>query len=225
MQSAAQSPTHLSPADFEPFSDLPGCLAVARDTEGRLLWCNAQFANAHGRTVDTLRGTPREAISSPALAEERARFETRAMREREAVTYLHFSLGRRWLARVWPLDPKAFGTPGVFVVHKLSSTSGLDGHDESGVPLARVGDLGELSRLTPRELEVYYHLAKGMTVNEIGEMLDRSPKTVERHLESVHRKMGFGNRAALVRDAVERGVVAFSAGEWLGLTNIPGRAG
>jgi hypothetical protein len=37
---------------------------------------------------------------------------------------------------------------------------------------------------------------------------------VEKHLESVHRKLGTKSRAELVRLAVERGLQAFTEAEW-----------
>lgn len=49
--------------------------------------------------------------------------------------------------------------------------------------------LGELSVLTPRELEVLALLGQGMSIKEIAAHLFRSVKTIENHRESIGRKL------------------------------------
>lgn len=216
----------MSPAAFAPFDGMPGCVGAARDSDLNLLWCNDEYCRVHRRTRESLIGTGIDSLFPRELAEERARLMRPAIDDALVASYLQFSHGYRWLTRVWPLDPSAFGTRGCFVVLKQAGR-GFAGSCAGGspMPLARLGDLGELSALTPRELEVYYHLGVGLTVNEIGVMLDRSPKTIERHLESLHRKMSFTNRAELVRSAVERGVVDFTRDQWEGFIEHRRNAG
>jgi DNA-binding NarL/FixJ family response regulator len=55
--------------------------------------------------------------------------------------------------------------------------------------------------LTPREMDVLRHVVEGKTNGEIGVALGISEKTVEKHLESIFRKMGVASR-------VEAAVVA-----------------
>lgn len=207
--------TPMSPDTFAPFEGFPGCCAAARDTSMRLLWCNDAYCEHHGRSREELMGTTLDAIQAADLARERENLMRPAFEDDQVVTYAQLARGMRWLTRVWPLDPKAFDTKGVFIVLQHANEH-RDAKSDAGkaFPLARVGDLGDLNVLTPRELEVFYYLAAGMTVADIGELMHRSPKTVERHLESLHRKMGFRNRAELVRTAVERGVVSFTPEEW-----------
>lgn len=60
--------------------------------------------------------------------------------------------------------------------------------------------------LTPREMDVLRHVVEGKTNGEIGVALGISEKTVEKHLESIFRKMGVASRVeaavAAVRDSM-----------------------
>jgi DNA-binding NarL/FixJ family response regulator len=62
----------------------------------------------------------------------------------------------------------------------------------------------ELDQLTPRELEVLRHLARGYLYKEIALQLSISVKTVEAHVGAVLRKLQLSNRHELGRWAMER---------------------
>lgn len=207
--------TTMSPAAFAPFTDFPGCCAVALDPSMRVLWCNEQFASLHNAGADDIVGKQLNNLYPADLARERETLMAPVLEHDQPATFFQMLKGICWLTRAWPLDPDALGTRGVFVVLKQANGRRDTMTNGTGqIPAARCSDLGDLQVLTPRELEVFYFLAAGMTVAEIGELMHRSPKTVERHLESLHRKMTFKNRAELVRSAVERGLIQFTPEEW-----------
>ena len=52
--------------------------------------------------------------------------------------------------------------------------------------------------LTPREVEVLEWVARGKTNNEIGLILDISPRTASKHLEHIYTKLGVESRTAAV---------------------------
>lgn len=54
--------------------------------------------------------------------------------------------------------------------------------------------LREQFSLTDRESEVLYWLSRGKTNREIGQILSMSPRTVNKHLEAVYRKLAVDNR-------------------------------
>lgn len=58
---------------------------------------------------------------------------------------------------------------------------------------------------TPREREIGRLVARGLTDREIARWLHISPRTVDRHLRNVFRKLGVSNRAALAAYVVRRG--------------------
>lgn len=205
----------LSPAAFAPFDGVPGCGALARDPDFRIVWSNAEYARQQKRTPESLLGLTLADIMPAPLAQERARLMRRALIEGVMVAYQQLWLGQRWLTRVWPLDPEAFGHEGYFVVlTKLTEPIPAPEDGSAGIEFVRTASLGDLGVLSPRELEVFYYLAAGMTVGDIAHSLHRSEKTIGRHVENIHRKMKYSNRAELVRDAVGRGLIAFSGREW-----------
>jgi two-component system invasion response regulator UvrY len=59
-----------------------------------------------------------------------------------------------------------------------------------------------LAQLTPREFEIFLLLADSKTVNQIGEMLSLSPKTVGHHCTSVKNKLDISDIAGLTRLAI-----------------------
>jgi DNA-binding NarL/FixJ family response regulator len=63
------------------------------------------------------------------------------------------------------------------------------------------------SRLTEREADVLRLVVEGLTARQIATRLVLSPRTVEHHIQRVLRRLGVPNRAALVRRAVENGLV------------------
>jgi DNA-binding CsgD family transcriptional regulator len=56
--------------------------------------------------------------------------------------------------------------------------------------------------LTTRESQVLLWISRGKSNREIGEILDISPRTVNKHLEQIFEKMGVENRASATAIAV-----------------------
>ena len=61
--------------------------------------------------------------------------------------------------------------------------------------------------LTPREVEVLKLVASGMTNAQVAKELFLSPRTVQRHLNSVYHKLEVGSRTAATRFALENGLL------------------
>lgn len=57
--------------------------------------------------------------------------------------------------------------------------------------------------LTGRQAEVLYWIAKGKTNGEIGLILGTSPRTVNKHLEKIYKKLGVENRTAAAARAIQ----------------------
>lgn len=64
-----------------------------------------------------------------------------------------------------------------------------------------------LGGLTSREVEVLGLVATGMTNAQVAQRLFLSPRTVQRHLNSVFHKLGVSSRTAATRFALEHGLV------------------
>jgi DNA-binding NarL/FixJ family response regulator len=72
---------------------------------------------------------------------------------------------------------------------------------ESQIPSSTLG------LLSPRELEVLNLIAKGYKNKEIAANLCISIKTVEKHRESLMKKLDLHNAAALTAYAIEQGLL------------------
>ncbi len=57
--------------------------------------------------------------------------------------------------------------------------------------------------VTPREADVFVWIAKGKTNREIAQILEMSPRTVNKHLEQLFRKLGVENRTAAATMAMQ----------------------
>jgi len=64
-----------------------------------------------------------------------------------------------------------------------------------------------LPELTKREKEILQHIAEGLTNSQIAAKLFISPSTVDTHRKNMLTKMQVNNTAALIRLAVENGLV------------------
>jgi DNA-binding NarL/FixJ family response regulator len=82
------------------------------------------------------------------------------------------------------------------VFHTVSAPSGLS--DETS----------DRPSLTDRECAILEAVAAGRTTAEISKELWISEHTIKFHLTNAYRKLGVSNRAAAVRRALERGLIA-----------------
>lgn len=80
------------------------------------------------------------------------------------------------------------------------------GEDRFTTLAPMLAELGELEALTARELEVLALIGQGMATREIASALGRSPRTVERHCDAIHKKLGTSNRVQMARYAMRAGL-------------------
>ena len=187
---------------------------VVRDQDLVLRWCNDAYARLSQRSKQELLGTKIEAFIPAKAAAERSEAMLQVLETGQSVRYYQFGADQRLLCTLLPIDADSFGYRGVLIM--VQRETGMAGSDHScdGIPVLRTPCLDKLDVLSPAELRVLLHLGRGRTTAEIGEHLSRSAKTVEKQIESVHRKLGTSSRAELVKLAVERGLQAFSDDDW-----------
>ena len=70
-------------------------------------------------------------------------------------------------------------------------------------PSEATGALRTRFSLTGRESDVLLWIANGKTNREIGQILEMSPRTVNKHLEQVFRKLGVENRTSAAAAAIK----------------------
>lgn len=81
------------------------------------------------------------------------------------------------------------------------------GNNPNSQATREVGELVPLDILSDRERDVLELVAQGQTNQEIGEKLDLSPKTIARHRERIMAKLNLHSRTALVKYAIQTGLV------------------
>lgn len=69
------------------------------------------------------------------------------------------------------------------------------------------GEKSPIEILSEREFGVFIQLAKGLSVNQIAEMLNISPRTVGTHLYNIKQKLVVANQAELTLIAVRHGLI------------------
>ena len=69
------------------------------------------------------------------------------------------------------------------------------------------GEKSPIEVLSEREFGVFIQLAKGLSVNQIAELLNISPRTVGTHLYNVKQKLAVANQAELTLIAVRHGLI------------------
>jgi len=79
-----------------------------------------------------------------------------------------------------------------------------------GPPKPLQKGLKPLQALTEREREVVTLIARGLSNGEIADELVLSKRTVEHHMANILSKLGFANRAQIVRWAMENGLTQAS---------------
>jgi len=69
------------------------------------------------------------------------------------------------------------------------------------------GTMPDNNPLSARETEILQLLAKGMSFNEIGEILGISPHTVTAHIKKIYRKLAVHSRGEAVYEATQMGLL------------------
>lgn len=199
----------------ESMGSMPGIACVVRDEDGLLVWCNEAFASLSKRPAAELVGTKMDAFIPKQAADERSDILKRVIESGEPLHYYQWGADQRLLCGAFPIDSASFGHRGVMVtVQSATGISGPGMGTAGEIPVLGTPCFDGLDVLSPAELRVLHHLAKGHSTAGIGELLCRSAKTIEKQIESIHRKLGTGSRAELVKLAVERGIQAFDVDAW-----------
>lgn len=132
---------------------------------------------------------------------------------------------RDWLAQHLPATHQGVEPPPLVLLHgaaelqvRVHQQTGDDtrGGEADGVAgdwlliLREVSDAGAIEamrlalKLTAREAEVLYWVAKGKTNKDIGDILGSSPATAKKHLERIYVKLGVETRTAAAAVALKR---------------------
>jgi DNA-binding response OmpR family regulator/DNA-binding CsgD family transcriptional regulator len=164
--------------------DVFGRFLLAADNGGRVLWCTPQT----GRLLST------------------------AYRDFDTDGYILPANVREWLqqcaaagnaATAPPLDLKVAQTSALRLIYggKVGADEYLLRLVEGNSPHEHIV-LKQKLQITEREAEVLLWIARGKSNRDIAEILQLSPRTVNKHLEQVYAKLGVENRASAAALAI-----------------------
>ena len=91
------------------------------------------------------------------------------------------------------------------VLRAIRSRMGVAGASPASAPARSTN--AENNPLSARETEILQLLAKGMSFNEIGEILGISPHTVTAHIKKIYRKLAVHSRGEAVYEASQMGLL------------------
>lgn len=190
-------------------SQSPGIGVSITDINGRLLFVNdtTMVLFSEQTNVD-YNGKSIADFHPPEFVAERLAMLRRVIEESKTVRLRHVYHGRRIESTLWPVKDKRPPFNRVIVVsHQSTFELGLpiEGGAIETVSTNYI-DLGSLSVLSRRELEVLVLLGHGLSVPRTAAILHRSPKTIQRHKASISEKLGLRGQAEIVQIVTELGL-------------------
>ncbi len=194
------------------------------DMQGRMIYTNPQWDRvqtaAHRLHVDTLKGRLIEEVFPPEHAREHRELALRAASRRRPFVIRKCCAGRMYAVWTYPVFPptRFSASQPVFLFVVRPEIVDEDILEVCGDQIAasvdfQHNDLGPLSVLTNRELQVLALIARGMSTKEIAGTLNRSVKTVESHRTSIGNKLKIDDRVHLAEVARRAGLTTRGLGE------------
>lgn len=213
--SLAHSQTHIERQDMPSFASNPEerntfWSALARspgigvsivDLQGNLLFVNDTSLEIFSgqRDID-YHGKKIGDFHSVEFTTERLKMISRVITSGKATVMRHVYLGRKIVSTLWPIRDSKPPFNRVIVVTRYGNDADNAAEvDDLPVFDSDYAELGELNVLTKRELEVFVMFGHGLNIPAISKILDRSPKTLERHKTSIAKKLGLKSQTDMVR--------------------------
>jgi DNA-binding NarL/FixJ family response regulator len=158
--------------------DVSGRFLLAVDLKGRLLWCTPQTTTILGAAI---KGFSAKDYMLPASVQH---WLAERITTGEGIKTVELLPGRM-LSYVGQTGPDEF------LLRLMEGGVGTD-----------VDTLRQKLTLTQREAEVLMWIARGKANRDIGEILNLSPRTVNKHLEQIFSKLGVENRTSAAAAAM-----------------------
>lgn len=187
------------------FRELPGVAVMIVHADGTVEYANEAVSTIYEiPSTDSPVGKKLADYLNSEFVAERLELIERTLATKRPLIVDHLFRGRPITATFFPL----FGDDGVgrvMVISRHRSPHDVNPSTFERVR-SRVMDLGVLSKLSQRELEVFVLLGHGMSVPEVAARLKRSPKTIEQHKAAIGRKLGDSTLSGIARAVAEIGI-------------------
>lgn len=161
--------------------DASGRFLLATDRHGQLLWCTPKARQLLAELFPD--STARE-LALPAAIIEQLKFDPTGQGKPQEKSVVEVALRKLEFTLLSAIGPE--------LLFRLAEMRA--GNDEQVLQQALA--------LTTREAEVLLWISRGKANRDIGEILQISPRTVNKHLEQVFVKLGVENRASAAARAV-----------------------
>lgn len=197
-------PTNLP---WELFVRTPGIGVGLINTNGDLLYLNEEERRLFEGTADVeYEGKNLKDFHNAEFVKERLELVRQVAETRKPIVITHIYDGRRIQSTLWPIEDEEPPHDRVLVVSRRIR-GGKDGvGDDFERYESEYIDLGKLDILSPRELEVLVLLGHGQSIPEVARILHRSQKTIEKHRESIGRKLTLRSQSEIVRIVWDAGL-------------------
>lgn len=185
----------------------PGLGVMIASHDRRYLYGNAQAGLMFFGDADfKFDGASLDDLHAPEFVEERYRLVARIRESGDPLILRHIRRGKQLQSTLWPLKANEENSgASVLIVTRHGAAPWID-HITIEVVESKYADFGHLDVLTNRELEVLALLGEGKTIGEIGAELHRSVKTIEKHRDSIARKLDVRSRVHLAKIARDAGL-------------------
>jgi DNA-binding NarL/FixJ family response regulator len=203
----------ITPDSLELLEQLSSSACLMRDEQFKLVWCNEAYERMSNETLEEMLGTRMHDYLPKDCADERVACYIKALETDQLLRVIQLGADERLTCILIPINAEAFGHRGVINIIQQAPTAGTLKSNEYDIVL-RTPCMTSLGQLSTSELRVLYHIALGKSTKEIADKLERSGRTIENQIASMHNKVGTGSRAQLVKYAVDRGIHGFSEEEW-----------
>ena len=172
------------------FQAQPGVGVAVISGDGVIEYCNQATCRLFGipDCVAEVTGKSLHDIFHPLFADEKLRWIRDVIRSDRPLRGHFVYLGYQLVTSLYSLgDVEKEGVLAITV-----RDGGIDSSEMRAVSSDYI-DLGELSPLSQRELEVLVLIGQGNSVPEVAKLLYRSPRTIERHKSEIGRKIGISS--------------------------------
>ena len=180
------------------------------DTHGTIRFANTAAQEAMGAGRADLNGKSWHDLLPKDVADERVRCAEQVVQTSRPIALIGMIKGVCRCAIFRPIESDTPEGARVLVICRpltaMDREPKFDAVDGCTVVVAQFNDLGPLSALTERELEVLAFIGEGLSTAEIAQRLHRSVKTVEWHRRLLGSKFNVTNRVELARIAIRAGL-------------------
>ncbi|MBL4698366.1 MAG: PAS domain-containing protein [Phycisphaerales bacterium] len=178
--------------------------------DGTIVYANAVATKGFtGVDKNTIKGKHLTELTPPGWANERIRFMQRAAQTGKSIPMIDLIAGTRLYTTLRPIEIEHNGQNETLIFITVEPISSVQLHRirkkfaDGELIAAEHIDLGRLSVLTPREIEVLALMGLGLRQKDIANKLCRSVSTIDRHRERIGNKLGITDRADLIALARE----------------------